>query len=108
MDEWRPKTADNPIKADNDLVKIKEKMKQKQEAEMAKKREEDEAKRKKDLEKALKKKKMEEIRRINRILFAMFKKQNQMKKEENKETVPPVSLAGKYPCLHLYAHYYIC
>ena len=48
MDEWRPKTADNPIKADNDLVKIKEKMKQKQEAEMAKKREEDEAKRKKD------------------------------------------------------------
>ena len=48
MDEWRPKNSDNPIKNDNDLVKIKEKMKLKQEAEMAKKREEDEVKRKKD------------------------------------------------------------
>ena len=48
LDEWRPKNSDNPIKNDNDLVKIKEKMKLKQEAEMAKKREEDEVKRKKD------------------------------------------------------------
>ena len=67
-----------------------------------------EEKRKIDLEKADKKKKMVEVRRINRILFAMYKKQNKMRKEEIQMTVPPVSLAGKYPCLHLYAQHYIC
>ena len=46
-------------------------------------------KHKNDLEKADKKKKMEEVRRINRILFAiMYKKQNQMKKEEKKRDRP--------------------
>ena len=44
LDEWRPKTAENPVKIDPTLASIKEKMKHKQDIEMALKQKDDEEK----------------------------------------------------------------